>query len=255
MSAPGPLAGWRVVVTRAGEQAGELVALLEQAGAVPLEAPTIEIGPPSDGGAALEAVLSSVEAGDWICLTSANALRAVVSSKAGRAALSRANLAAVGRATATALEQEGFSADLVAPKANAEALAAALDGPAGRSRAILPQSSRARSVLADSLGAAGWEVVTVEAYVTRTRPGDPELAARLPGCQAIVFSSPSTFEGFMSAYGEGLLPGVIVSIGPVTTAAICSRGLEVAAEAAVASSSGLVSALLELAGGGEGTTK
>ena len=64
-----PLAGRRVVVTRASEQAGDLVERLVVLGAQPVEVPLIEIIDPPDGGAALrDAVDGAV---DWIVVTSA----------------------------------------------------------------------------------------------------------------------------------------------------------------------------------------
>ena len=57
MSAPGAdagrLAGRRIVITRAAEQAGQLRALLEAEGATVVEVPTIAVADPPDGGAAL----------------------------------------------------------------------------------------------------------------------------------------------------------------------------------------------------------
>ena len=52
MSGSGPLAGRRIVVTRAADQAGTLTTLLTEAGAMVIEVPTIAIVEPADGGAA-----------------------------------------------------------------------------------------------------------------------------------------------------------------------------------------------------------
>ncbi len=250
MSKGGPLAGWRVVITRASGQAGELAALLRQNGAEPLVLATIEIAPPRDGGAALRAALSQIGEADWVCLTSANAVSRVLSEEEGRAALSRARLAAIGQATAAALAAAGLEADLLPARADSEGLAAALGSPAPGGRVFLPQASRAGPVLATRLQAAGWEVVAAEAYETRTRPPEPGRRAELSGASAVVFSSPSTFEGFVSSYGRELLPPVVVSIGPVTSAAIERAGVEVTAEASAPSADAIVAALRRLAGEG-----
>ncbi len=254
MSPKPPLFGWRVVVTRASGQQGELVSLLREKGAEPLEVPTIEILPPEDGGAALRAGLLALTEADWICLTSANALRAVLAEEAGRAACRRARLAVIGRASAGALERAGLSPELVPARADSEALAAALAAASEPSRVLLPQADRARPLLADSLEQAGFEVIRVTAYRTRTRPADPGLVPLLAQADAAVFTSPSTFEGFVSAYGRAALPPLVVSIGPVTSAALSAAGVEVAAEAESQRAAGLVAALESLAAAGAETT-
>ncbi|HXE57527.1 MAG TPA: uroporphyrinogen-III synthase, partial [Gemmatimonadales bacterium] len=92
-----PLAGCRVVVTRAPEQARPLVARLEELGAVPLPCPAIRIEPPDDP-APLDEALRRIDRYDWVAFTSANAVRAVGARLAWlglpRSALGPARLAA-----------------------------------------------------------------------------------------------------------------------------------------------------------------
>ncbi|MEI7546590.1 MAG: uroporphyrinogen-III synthase, partial [Actinomycetota bacterium] len=70
------LAGRRVVVTRAGEQAAALVDLLLERGAVPVLVPMIEIVPDDAGVDLLMALDPSTF--DWLVVTSPNAARAYV---------------------------------------------------------------------------------------------------------------------------------------------------------------------------------
>ncbi|HHK60750.1 MAG TPA: uroporphyrinogen-III C-methyltransferase, partial [Desulfobacterales bacterium] len=69
-----PLFGKTVMVTRTREQASELVAGLEEAGAACIEWPTIAIGPP-DSWEPLDQALAGLHAFDWILFTSINAIR------------------------------------------------------------------------------------------------------------------------------------------------------------------------------------
>src|SRR3954470_10601147 len=67
-----PLLGKRVVVTRAREQASELVDRLHVLGAETIEVPAIEVGPPDDGGEALRAAAAAVRTFDFVVFTSSN---------------------------------------------------------------------------------------------------------------------------------------------------------------------------------------
>src|SRR6266446_3017965 len=69
-----PLAGRRIAVTRAHEQAGDLTRELEALGAEVVAAPTIRIAPLADL-AALRAALTRVPPYDWIVFTSQNAVQ------------------------------------------------------------------------------------------------------------------------------------------------------------------------------------
>jgi uroporphyrinogen-III synthase len=71
-----PLAGLRILVTRAAHQAGRLSAALRDLGAEPVEVPLLEIQPPLSFEP-LDRALRSVAGYDWLLFTSANTVRAV----------------------------------------------------------------------------------------------------------------------------------------------------------------------------------
>ena len=71
-----PLAGRRVLVTRALHQAGKLSEGLRALGAEAVEVPVLEIRPP-ESYATLDAAIVRLERYDWLILTSANAVRAM----------------------------------------------------------------------------------------------------------------------------------------------------------------------------------
>ena len=66
-----PLAGRRILVTRAAQQAGKLSDGLRNLGAIPVEVPILEIVPPVSY-AALDRALGQIGEYDWVIFTSAN---------------------------------------------------------------------------------------------------------------------------------------------------------------------------------------
>jgi uroporphyrinogen-III synthase len=72
-----PLAGRRVLVTRAAHQAGKLSEGLRALGVEPVEVPVLEIRPPASFEP-FDAALRQLDSYDWLILTSANAVRALV---------------------------------------------------------------------------------------------------------------------------------------------------------------------------------
>lgn len=258
-----PLAGKRVLVTRAREQAAGAAELLREHGAEPLVVPTIEIHPPADR-APLEQALRELRAGAyaWVAFTSANGVDrtwdALVAAGADARAFGAARLAAIGPATARALERRGLRADVTAREFRgeglAEAMLAALPGrPAGAPppRVLLARAAQARDVLPDMLRAAGCAVDVVPAYETHAPAPDTvtELARELEAgrVDAVVFTSSSTVQNLCDLLGSEaarLLAGPrIASIGPVTTATARERGLRVDVTAAEYTVPGLVRAL------------
>src|SRR5205814_9419107 len=76
MTPVGSLKGRRIVVTRAREQAGDLVRALQEHGAEAVIAPVIRIQPLADLGA-LRAALTGLSAYRWVVFTSQNAVQIV----------------------------------------------------------------------------------------------------------------------------------------------------------------------------------
>jgi uroporphyrinogen-III synthase len=236
------LHGWTVVVTRSVEQAGRLAALLAAEGATVLEVPTISVEGPADEGAALRDAMFDVW--DWVVVTSPNGADRAVAAAGGRAAALALQWAVVGPGTADALAAHGIRATLVPDRFVAEGLLDAFPAPPAGGRVLLAQAEAARPVLADGLRAQGWEVRTVVAY--RTVPVVPpaDVLREAAGADAIAFTSGSTVDAFVRAAGVDALPPAVVSIGPVTTAAVVAHGLDVAAEADPHTLEGLVEAVV-----------
>jgi uroporphyrinogen III methyltransferase / synthase len=243
-----PLAGRRVVITRARAQAAELATRLAGLGAEVIEFPTIEIQPAADYGP-LDGALARLASYDWLIFTSANGVRFFLErlerSGADLGAL-RARICAIGPATRRAVERIPLKVDLMPPEYVAESLVAAFAGfeLAGQ-RILLPRAAVARDVVPVELARRGALVDVVEAYRTVIPADAPALAARIFGGAAkpdwITFTSSSTVTHFVEAAGAGALQGVrVASIGPVTTATARSFGIPVSVEAGTFSISGLV---------------
>ena len=244
-----------IVITRAAHQAGELKMRLEDAGFHTLLYPAIAIQPPADVRA-LDAALRHACRYDWLIFTSANAVEAVArrldALRLGPDVLQGPNVAAVGPATARAVERRlGLTVDLIPPKAVGESLLDALSIPAGQ-RALLPRAAKARDVLPEGLRARGVQVEVVTAYETALGQGGDDLPAALHSGQvdAITFTSPSTVRNTLirlereASLGVDALAGVAIAcIGPVTADAAREAGLRVDVMPAEYTAAGLVQAL------------
>jgi uroporphyrinogen-III synthase len=242
------LAGARVVVTRAREQASELVDRLTALGAVVVELPVIRIGDPDDHGRALAAAADRLAAGGyrWVACTSSTAATRLLGALGGRPIPPRVHWAAVGPGTARVLTEGGFPPDLVPETSVAEALAAAFpapEAPGPDATVLFPRAAVVRGDLAEGVRQKGWRVDEVVAYRTEAGEPDPGAVAAAAVATAVAFTSSSTVDRTVELLGPGRVPPVVVTIGPVTTEAARRAGLEVAAEASPHSLVGLVAAL------------
>jgi uroporphyrinogen III methyltransferase/synthase len=240
-----PLLGRRVIVTRAAEQAHELSVLLREAGAEPIEIPSIAIVDPADGGAALRAAATRLGTYDWVVLTSANGARRLLAELRDARAFGAADVAAIGPGTADALAAGGVVADLVPGRFVAEGLLDVF--PDGPGRVLLARAEVARDVLPDGLRARGWDVDVVDAYRTVTSPLTEDQRREAGRADVVTFTASSTVTRWLEAGGP--VPPVVACIGPITAATAREHGLRVDVEADVHTMRGLVDALAAHASG------
>jgi len=256
-----PLAGRTVVVTRPREQAASLGEPLEALGAAVLLVPTIRIVPrPLDDDVA--AALRELGAYQLVVFTSANAVRVFAGylARGTEVGVMPAGpvVAAVGPATAAALERHGLACHLVPDEYVAEGLADALEGTdaaAAGARVLIPCARDARDVLPETLRARGAVVDVLHIYDTVAVEELAEPAERMEAADYITFTSASTvtrFAGLLEAAAEAgagrplaerLAGARLCSIGPITSAAMRELGLEVAVEARDYTAAGLVAAI------------
>jgi uroporphyrinogen III methyltransferase/synthase len=252
-----PLFGRTIVVTRAREQASELVTKLDLLGADCVEVPAIEVHEASDGGDALRRAARDLAGYDWAVLTSPNGARTLLVALRTQGLDARAfggcKVAAIGPGTADALAAGNVLVDLVPPQFVAESLVEAFpDAPRGRrdpGRVLLARAAQARDVLPEGLRGKGWEVDVVEAYRTLAAPLDEGHRSALADADVITFTSSSTVTRFLDAAGRDAVPPVVAAIGPITAATAREHGLQVDIEAEVHTIDGLIDAILGWAAG------
>ena len=229
----GPLAGRRILITRAPHQASELAERLTALGATPILIPTIEIAPPSSF-AALDAALAQIDNFDAAAFTSPNAVNAFHqrAEALGRKPQPR-RIAVVGPATARAIEAIGLHADVMPQTFTAESLAATLAPEAEGKRFLLVLAEDAPPKLQAGLEAAGARVSVAAAYSNRIPAeslaavhslfGDPSQHP-----DATLFTSASTAENLLALLQSAVLtlPERVArgSIGPITSKALRDLG-------------------------------
>jgi uroporphyrinogen III methyltransferase / synthase len=235
------LHGVSVAVTRARAQASGLAARLRALGAEVVEAPTIRIVP-------IAGEAPDLRDYDLVCLTSPNGVRVLFErlSAADRdaRALAGVRVAAIGPGTAAALREHGVIADIVPERFVAEGLVEALADVPVR-QALVARAAEARDVLPDALRARGAEVDVVALYETVAEPLGDEALEAIQRVDYVTFTSSSTVTFFFDVAGNRLGDDTrLVSIGPVTSAALRERGREPDVEAEQHDIDGLVAALV-----------
>jgi uroporphyrinogen-III synthase len=255
-----PLAGKRILITRARHQAGRLADALEALGAEVLRLPTIEIVPP-ETYAHLDALLEVISGFDWLILTSANGAAALAERMRFLGIhvrrLEHLQVAAIGPATAVAVGRLGLKVSAMPDEYVAEAVVAMLKEKVVGRRVLLARAAMARDVIPEQLRKCGADIHVVEAYRT-VIPGDSidrlrellEEGKPLP--DAVTFTSSSTVNNFfalLAAAGMEIPPGLrAVSIGPVTTRTLSQHKWEPAHEASPYDIPGVVAACVKLLG-------
>ena len=247
-----PLAGKRVLITRAPHQASELADRLRALGATPILIPTIEIGPPQSF-AVLDAALAAISSFDLVAFTSANAVDAFHQRAEHLGLTPRPDrIAVVGPATARAVEAIGLHADILPPTFTAESLGQTLSSEAFGKRVLLVLAEHAPATLASALTACGAHVTVAAAYGNRIPAASLAAVTNLfadPANHpdAVTFTSASTAGNLVALLeAAGLtLPGSVLraSIGPITSRALVDLGLPPHLEASESTIPALVATL------------
>jgi uroporphyrinogen III methyltransferase / synthase len=248
-----PLAGKRIVVTRAPEQASELIRTLTHMGAEIIALPAVAFESPEDSQA-LDDALSELGSFDWVLFTSQNAVR-FVSDRLKQIGLPPTiqRIAAVGPATAEAAKQLGFHVDYVATHHTAHSLAGELRDSLAGGKVLLPRSDRADDHIAGALRDGGARVTDVVAYRTvAPEAPDQALLGRIRGGEfdVAVFSSPSAFHNLDAFLGAGEMAKLaetvlFAAIGPTTARSMREAAVRVHIEAEEASAAGVADAIVK----------
>jgi uroporphyrinogen-III synthase len=248
-----PLAGLRILVGRARQQASALSSGLRALGADVIEIPFIEIRKPRSYQP-LDSTLKNLLDYDWLILTSVNGVEALWQrvNKLGltNGHLKHLKVAAIGPATRKAIEKRGVKVNVVPEEYVAESVVKSLRNQVAGKRVLLARARVARDVIPRELRKLGAKVDVVEAYETvipqssrarlRTILKDSKRRPHM-----ITFTSSSTVRNFVALLGRNPQLGGIrmASIGPITSSTLRELGLPVDVEATEYTIPALIKAL------------
>jgi len=253
-----PLFGKRVLVTRPRLQAAELMHHLEELGAIAFSLPALSVREPADW-TQVDRALADLAGYDWLVFTSANGVHALFSRlrKLGRdlRALGKIRLAAIGPATAAAIRAYFLEPDVVPSEYRSESLAAALKDLVAGQQVLLARADRGRDILrAELASVATVEQIAVYSQVDVLETGSEALDLLREGRIDYVTVTSSNIARVLASALDGQSRARIetgevqlVSISPVTSAAIRECSLPIAAEAIEYTAAGVVDALVGLA--------
>jgi uroporphyrinogen-III synthase len=243
------LAGRRIVVTRARDQAESFAHALESRGAKPIYFPTISIRAMEDTRL-LDAAVRAIDSYAWVVFTSANAVTAFWErmTAGGRGAVpDSVRIASIGPASSATLAALGIAVDAQPARFVGSEIAGVMGDIRG-AKVLLPRADDAREETVDALRAAGGEVDDLVAYRTVTGSPDPAAFAAMNGqLDAVTFTSPSGVRGFCTLLGDRAFAIAastpVVTIGPTTSSAVRETGWPEPIEAKISTVDGIVAAL------------
>lgn len=208
--AQGALAGRGILVTRPAHQADGLCALIEAAGGRALRFPVLEIRPATDASA-VRSGLARLADYDLAVFVSANAVNCALDALAPRSWPADVPIAAVGAATARALQDRGLRVSHCPETGfTSEALLAlpALRDMTGR-RVLILRGDGGREQLRDTLTARGAQVDYLEVYRRAQAQTDPAPLFdqwRAGAVAAVLASSTDSLEKLAAIVGTLGLP-------------------------------------------------
>lgn len=224
------LDGITVVVTRPAAQAGRMLELARAAGARCIAYPTLQIDPVAlddDTRARLRS-----RDWDWAVFTSTNAVHSMLDQCPAPLATRHA---AVGRATARALEQHGIRVDAQPSSANSEGLLELPEFASLAGRGVLLVKGRGgRELLRDALHARGADVLELEVYcrtvAAPTAAATDQLRHALAGTGSLVVVATSVevlqalLDHVADEVGARLRTRTLLVPGPRVAAAAAQHG-------------------------------
>ena len=250
------LAKRRIVITRPLAAGAEWQQQLTALGATVLELPLIQVTKQVNLETLAE-VLGEFGSYEWLIFTSAHGVKyffeEFIRVHEDIRALGLVRSAAVGQATAAAIQALHLRVDLQPKQASAEELAKALieREAMDSAKVLVVTGDRNREVLIDKLHEARTIVDRLVVYKNEETDlaADPVAAEfRRLGADAILFASPSAAQSFFDQaaalkLGPKAQRPLAGSIGATTTAAMKQLGLPVDFEAATPSLQALVASL------------
>ena len=252
----------KIIITRALEQTSEAREIFRKNGAEVFDLPSLVIGPPDDWEP-LDVALKEITTFDWIIFSSANGVRNV-DDRMKEIGLSLSEIsenikiAAVGRKTASLLEEMDVKVSFVPPSFVADSLVEYFPQNQKGLKLFIPRvQTGGRSILSHSFKLKGAEVTEVAAYESSCPKDIPQKtidALNSGQIDIIAFTSSKTVKNtvslFTKHFGENWLKLIqkiqLVSIGPQTTISCKNLIRKPDKEASPHDLEGLLQACLEL---------
>jgi len=252
----------KIIITRALEQTSEAREIFRKNGAEVFDLPSLVIGPPDDWEP-LDGALKEITTFDWIIFSSANGVRNV-DDRMKEIGLSLSEIseniqiAAVGRKTASLLEDMDVKVSFVPPSFVADSLVEYFPQNQKGLKLFIPRvQTGGRSILSHSFKLKGAEVTEVAAYESSCPKDIPQKtidALNSGQIDIIAFTSSKTVKNtvslFTKHFGENWLKLIqkiqLVSIGPQTTISCKNLIRKPDKEASPHDLEGLLQACLEL---------
>lgn len=232
-----PLAGKRILITRARDQSSEFATKLSGLGAEVIQYPTIEILPPRSWKG-LDRAIDKLNSYDWIIFTSVNGVNFFLQrwiEKKHHSLSSSQKVIAIGPATAKKLEEKGIRVSHMPKEFVAEGILKTLEkrNLKGK-RILLARAKKARDILPKGLRKMGAVVDVVEGYRTvKSREESNRLRQLLlkGKIDVITFTSSSTVDHFVELLKaedlEKILKGIAIAcIGPITARTVKAWGMK-----------------------------
>ncbi len=233
-----PLFGKKIVVTRAREQASDLVTCLNQLGADVLECPTIKVVP-VENIQPLKTAISNLSEYDWLVFTSVNAVKiffdVLFEEGLDARALGHLQTATIGPATASGLLKFGIKTDIIPDSYQAESILEAFSRQhlSGK-KILLPRADGARPVLPVELRNSGALVDEIIVYQACQDMENVEFlidGLKNNTIDMVTFTSSSTVKNFKRILPEDIVCSfmknvTVACIGPITATTAMEMGFK-----------------------------
>jgi uroporphyrinogen III methyltransferase/synthase len=252
-----PLFGKTIVVTRAREQASDLVRQLSNLGAQCLEYPMIAIAP-TDNFQLLDTAIHEIDTYQWIIFTSVNGVSCfferLYHNSGDARSLGHLSTACIGPATAERLMQFGIKSDIVPENYQAEAIIEAFQKEDIKGKHILlPRAKEARPILPVELRKMGATVNEISVYNTQ-RVQEEKSEALISSLEKgeidlVTFTSSSTVRNFkerlpVDQFSQLVRKTTFASIGRITSQTATKMGFQIEITADEYTIGGLIQAIL-----------
>jgi len=255
------LAGRRIAITRAREQASELAEKLEALGAEPVELPLIKI---SKEISKQNLADTMIELGnyDWMIFTSANGVRFFFEQFfvlfGDIRALGLIRFACIGEGTAREIEAFHLKVECQPKIATGEAIAEALidTGSLDSAKVLVITGNLNRDTVVTKLEEARAIVDQLQVYKTEQNDLSEDASTadyRKHGADAMLFASSSAVQSYADQgsalkLATGAKIPLLGSIGPLTSETMLTSGMALAFEAKKPSLDSLITALVKKLG-------